>query len=802
MSAPPSSDSSSPIERRLAAIVFTDIVGYSARMQVNEADTVAKVRDDFARISAVCVAHSGEVLNTMGDGMLLSFGSAVQAVTCALQLQGEFAARNTALNTDPARESGLQHRIGIHLGDVIRQEGGGVAGDGVNIASRLESKAPPGGICVSESIYQTVRGKVPMREVLVGPVTLKNIATPITTYHLFPVATDVGTEVNAISPANAPARGKKLRVLLLWAGVIAALVAIFAGGWWLIANRATPQEKDSANAKSIAVLPFENMSEDKDKLFFAEGVHEDLLTQLSHIRDLRVVSRTSVMQYRGTTKSMRQIGQELGVAYLLEGSVRRIGNKVRVTGQLIRASKDEHVWAKNYDRELTDIFAIQAALAQEIAGSLKVAISPEERSSLERRSTESLAAYDLFLEARQLANQDPSSFSFDTIEKRRGLLKRAVELDPQFALAWAELAVAHANYTFQGFVGGEQSLAAALDAIDTAVRLAPEMPEIIGARGRFLYYGFQDFAGAQEEFTRLIRINPQDAMAHFWLGLLQRRQGRWLDAVANMKKAAQLEQGNILVSNSLAETLELGRRFDEAIVERKRTLGLLSTDPKGPSTLAWLAFRKSGSTREMDEWFSSLPKEHRDSPKVRSLGSAWALVTGNLAEYQRLDSDHESYDDGFLDRSVIGLELEAAMLLAANGDRTGALRRLKPLMDEWRQRRSFELGNSRLFADLSYAEAIAGNKSDAVRFSKRAVELMPVTRDALYGVDAIESRAFVQAWTGDKKGAIKSLASLLRTPGFLGDVHQMRTSARYAPLKGDPRFEALLNDPANQAPLF
>ena len=370
-----------PEKRRLAAVVFTDVVGYSARMQRDEASTISGVEADLDRMRKLCIEYGGEVLNSMGDGLMLCFPSAVKAVSFALKVQGEFAARKSSA------PQALEHRIGVHLGDVISLENGSVAGDGVNIASRLEAKAPPGGSCMSQTVYDTVNGKVPMQASFVGPQNLKNIAQPIPVWHVRPESGAGATDIRA-SKFAPPAPQRHAKRWLLSALSVVLVVSVAAGGWlWSRrdASLTPPVAKAGpalADSKSIAVLPFTNMSDNKDNAYFADGMQEELLTQLALLSELKVVSRTSVMDYRDTKKNIRQIGTELGVRTLVEGSVRRAGNSVRVAVQLIDTGSDKHLWAKSYDRELKDVFAIQSELATEIVRALKVSLSPHDQARL------------------------------------------------------------------------------------------------------------------------------------------------------------------------------------------------------------------------------------------------------------------------------------------------------------------------------------------------------------------------------------------------------------------------------------
>ena len=339
-------------QRRLAAIAFTDVVGYSKRMQQDEPGTLVLVRADFALMRELCGQHGGEVLKSTGDGLLLCFASVIEAVSFALKAQAKFAYREP---------SSLQHRIGIHLGDIYH-EGGDVAGDGVNIAARLQTKARPGTVCLSKSVYDAVKGKVPMQAESLGPQQFKNIAEPITIY-----LAQSGND-RPLSPA-VPRKIPRF--------VLAAVLLIGVGlaiAFWPQPRHTGPAGTVSSN--SVAVLPFTNMTDDKDTGYFADGIQDDILTALAPTHGLKVVSRTSVMRFRDTKLSMHEIGEALNTTFILEGSVRTSGSKVRVTVQLIDSRTDEHVWAKSFDRDISDIFAAQSEVSKQIALELIANVSP------------------------------------------------------------------------------------------------------------------------------------------------------------------------------------------------------------------------------------------------------------------------------------------------------------------------------------------------------------------------------------------------------------------------------------------
>ena len=561
-----------------------------------------------------------------------------------------------------------------------------------------------------------------------------------------------------------------------------------------------------ANDKSIAVLPLTNLSPDKENEFFADGMHEDILTNLANIPELRVVSRTSVMQYRDTKKPMPQIARELGVAYILEGSVRRAGNRVRITGQLIRAANDEHLWAKSYDRELTtkDMFDIQAALSTEIAGALKAAISPETKKLLERRPTENLAAYELYLKARGLGGGARTD-----LEKKRKFMEEALALDPNFAEAWGELAFAHAAHVFQMYDRTPGRLAQADAAINHAVSLAPDNPEIIRQFGTYAYFGYRDYPRATAQFEKVIRLQPNNARAIPFLGAVQRRQGRWLESVTNMRRALELDPRNLNIMENLVGSLISGRRWTEAMALSRK---LFETDPsyelqsRNGNSSARVEFLATGSTKQGDEWLARLSPAQLASPPIMAWRKNWAVVKGDYVEWQRLDKI-QPFDGE--NASRLEETADAAMILAAHGDMAGAATRLGGSLAEVRAELLVQPSNAKLWAALSRMEVLLGQKDAAMRDARQAVELLPESVDAFMGPAFTANLAAVYAWTGDKDRAIAEITRLLHIPTHsagdwisLINIHALRVSPRFFPLRGDPRFEALLKDPKNHEPLF
>jgi TolB-like protein/Flp pilus assembly protein TadD len=553
--------------------------------------------------------------------------------------------------------------------------------------------------------------------------------------------------------------------------------------------------------KSIAVLPFTNMSEDRDaNAFFADGIHEDILTNLAGIRELRVVSRTSVMDYRGTTKKIPQIGQELNVAYVLEGSVRRAGNKVRVTGQLIRTATDEHVWAKSFDRDLTDIFQIQAELAKAIAGELNAAISPQEQTQLTARPTENLAAYDLFLKSREIANRGAASNRED-LQKRERLLQSAVELDPKFLDAWCELVQAHVGLIAGSVDTTPARLAKAATALDRAKALAPDAPEVARAVGAYQLFGLREPGRAVEQFARLVELHPNDTESLNWLGTAQMLAGRWAESLATQRRLTQLDPANRTFGMNLAMTLRLVRRYDESLAELRRLLASRPDDPGVLRALGYVSFLATGSIEVAEQSLKRLETVDPDGADAVNLRQTRALRNRDYAEYFRLDQAHPGgLNRGSFDSTVI-TALEAARIYCAIGDMDGARKRLGNLPATLRAQLELEPNNTQYLRSIAMAESILGNHAEAIRWIDRAAEVMPEAKESRIGLTISVLRARILAWAGEKDRAIAEITRLFQVPSEL-NVHQMKGSIGWAPLLDDPRFQALMADPKNNAPLY
>ena len=417
------------MQRKLAVILSADVVGYSALMERDEAGTLTRLKANRQAIFDPRVAaHGGRVFKLMGDGALVEFGSVVAAVNCAREIQSLTASAPAAPGEEP-----LRYRIGLNLGEVI-VEGDDIYGDGVNVAARLQTLAPPGGVAVSRTVRDQAAGKGDFGFDDLGEHAVKNIERPVHVFALCAPAAD-----DALPAGTTPGRPSRL---------------------------------------SICVLPFANMSGDPEQEYFSDGVTEDIITDLSKVSALSVVSRNSAFTYKGKHTEIAQVARTLKVTHVLEGSVRKAGNRVRITAQLIEAATDSHLWAERYDRDLNDIFALQDEISEAIVGALKLRLLPAEKKAIEQRSTTNPEAYKLYLMARQY-NATGNSRHRDIAIR---LSRRAVEIDPTYARAWALLALCQSNKRLVDAGTGDDGW----DAAERALALQPNLAEAHAAKGRIL----------------------------------------------------------------------------------------------------------------------------------------------------------------------------------------------------------------------------------------------------------------------------------------------------------------------------
>jgi len=600
--------------------MFTDMVGSTLAAQTNEAQALRLRDEQAALVQPLFRDHGGREIKSLGDGFLAEFESALRAVECAIDIQEQLGGRNRAAGGPP-----IELRIGIHLGDV-EQRGADIVGDAVNIASRIEPLAPPGGVCISGEVFSQVRNKLPNRFEKLPPTPLKGLRVPIEVYRV-----------------ALPDRGQTV-------------------------------PPDESAPRGIAVLPFANISPDPNDAYFADGLTEELISVLSQLGGLRVIARTSVLPFRSTTKGIAEIGRELGVSSILEGSVRKAGSRLRITVQLIDVATQAHLWARTYDRELVDVFAVQAEIAREVAEALKVTLGTTEEARLESRPTVRPDSYLAYLKGRVLLRDRTA----EALAAAKEQFELATRLDPRNAFAFSGLSdVAMLQGIYVGSRSSsdlEASRSHALHALELDPMLAEAHASLAHALTEELRY-----AEAEREFRRALALNPSYASAHHWYSLLLQGQGRAEEAVRESALAEQGDPLSVAVLSAAVMLRILLRRVDDAGAKLDRLGAVENFGPRYHLTM----FEFRLAQREFDQ-------------------------AGR--ELELLRASHR-YDDELIARY--------AFLYAATGERGRAVERLRQLI---------ALPDRLAFKEDTIASiyAVLGDLDEAFRWLDRAAEARAV----------------------------------------------------------------------------
>jgi TolB-like protein/class 3 adenylate cyclase/Tfp pilus assembly protein PilF len=566
------------MERRLAAILAADVVGYSRLMAADEAGAHVRLRalrQEF--IEPKIAEHHGRVVKLMGDGALVEFASVVEAVQCAAAIQTGVAERQAELPEDRR----ITFRIGINIGDVIIEEGD-VYGDGVNIAARLEALADPGELCVARNVYDQVKSKVAFGFEPMGEHRVKNIPEPVTVYRVIP---EPGPLAKVLGLRRAGLRRQRLGALA--AAAVVLLVAADGAWLWLRSadralappDAATPVTASTApvapqtplDKHRLAVLPFANISADPEDEYFSDGMTEELISKLSRLQDLTVIARTSVMQYKETGKSIAEIGRELQVGTILEGSVRKSGDRLRITAQLVDVEGQGHLWSEDYDRTLDDVFAIQSAVAESVADALEVTLGPGEKRQLEKQGTQDLDAYHLYLQGLHLYHR----YSEESLNDSITYFERALKHDPAFAQAYAGIGMAYLQLGFSSNLTPRSAFEKSRAAAEKALELDDTIVDAqlaVAITAQILHH---DQARARLAYERAVGMAPNSASAHDWYGMnYLSPMGRGEEAVAEVRRAVELDPVSVLYLTDLGWAYYMAHQYDPAIEHLQRTLEL------------------------------------------------------------------------------------------------------------------------------------------------------------------------------------------------------------------------------------
>ena len=506
------------MKRRLAAILAADLVGYSRLIRADEEGTLAALqtlrRDALEPIVA---QHHGRIVKLMGDGVLVEFTSVVDAVRAATQFQHSLSERNAGQPEDRR----LEFRVGVNLGDVVI-DGEDIQGDGVNLAARLEGLADPGGVCISDGVYDQVRDRLDIHFADLGNREVKNINRPIRVWQW----------------KNRPSENA-------------------------LAPHPLAPDSDEDKRPRIAVLPFNNMSGDPEQEYFSDGITEDIITDLSQASGLFVVARNSTFTYKGKPVKVQRVSRDLDVRYILEGSVRKAGNRVRISAQLIDGVTSGHLWADRYDRDLDDIFAVQDEIAHSIAGALKVKLLPNESEAIKKKPTENIEAYQFFLRGRQFFNRHTKS-SYDVARK---MFSKAIELDPDYARAYA--GIADCNTWLYEYYGTSVPLDEVVAASAKALELDNELAEAHASRGFALAISEQ-YEMAEREFEEAIRLDPNLFESYFFYGRTCFNQGKFDQAIKLYELASEVQPDDFQSLSLLSGAYSaLGRREDAEAADRR-----------------------------------------------------------------------------------------------------------------------------------------------------------------------------------------------------------------------------------------
>jgi len=792
------------LELEIAHLLLIDVCGYSKLLVNDQVESLQQLNRIVRSTDCFRAAEAKDKLIRLptGDGMaLLFFENLEQPARCALEIA-------QALKDRPE----IQVRMGIHSGPINQvpdvNDRINIPGAGINIAQRVLDCGDAGHILLSKHVADDLKEYRHWQPYLqdLGECEVKH-GLRLQLVNL--CKNDLGNpqvpeklkrrkrwkEGGPIHPVASPRwpRWAPIAALLFSGCALAISFTIFlrhraaSGETFAGATGAIPD-------KSIAVLPFENLSDDKQNAYFADGVQDEILTNLAKVADLKVISRTSVMQYKKNIiqRNLREVGKTLGVAHILEGTVQRAGGRVRVSAQLIDARTDAHLWGESYDREIADVFAIENELAETIVAQLKSKLSPEEKAAIEQKPTNDLAAYDLYLRGRELI--DGAVFSsgkelFEAID----LLQQALKRDPSFALAYYQLAHAHDQLYVRAIDHTAERLKLAEAAIESLRRLQPDSGEAHLALAKHLYWGYLDYDKARSELAAAQRALPNDPVVFLLMGYIDRRQGRWDDSIKNMQQALSLDPRGpqtAFMLEQISRTYQLMRRYADEAIALDRAIALASDNP---------ALRTNRARVDLSSRGDVQPLKNALRPLVADKAQAadFALEWLELSKYER---NWEEATRALEVMAPDGCREEAfpfprgwceGVVARARGDGESARAALTAARAEVEKIVQEQRDNAPALCVLAVIDAALGNKKQANQGGKRAAELLPVTRDAVDGARLNKYLALTYALTGRKDAALTELAAAAKIPGYV-NYGELRLDPIWDPLRDDPRFEKIV----------
>ncbi|PYI77518.1 MAG: hypothetical protein DMF04_06075 [Verrucomicrobia bacterium] len=795
----------SDLELEIGHILLIDVVGYSTLLVNEQIELLQQLNQIVRSTQSFHRAEAAGRLTRLptGDGMaLLFFGSPEEPAQCALAV-------SAAIQAHPH----IKLRMGVHSGPVNRvtdvNDRLNVAGPGINVAQRVMDCGDAGHILLSRHVADDLEQYRHWKPYLhdLGECVVKhglrlhlvnlfkdNVGNPDLPHKLRRRSRwrFAGAPVHQIPTLQ---RGL-LITLLLGAATVA--------GFLMFSNR---QKSNFARAiaeasqvspvaipdKSIAVLPFKNLSDDRENAFFTDGVQDEIVTDLAKVADLKVISRTSVMQYRDTTsRNIRQIGKELGVAHVLEGSVQRVGGIVRVTAQLIDARTDGHLWSDHYDRNVADVFAIETELAKQIVSQLKATLSTEEKAAIEEGPTRDLKAYDLYLRAENLI--DAIAFSAqgkENLFEAIRLLDSTVARDPTFVRAYCQLARAHDQIYFLGFDHTPARLALAESAIQAILRLRPNGGEAHLALAQHLYWGYRDYTHAREELAIARRDLPNEPLSPLLTGYIDRREGRWDDSIREMEHALDLDPRNIFILQQISLTYANLRRHSDRAAVLDRVLTILPQDANTRMQRALVDLDWRADLQPLRSAITWVATENRGAiPEVADYWRLLALCDRNpvTAGQALANTSLEGSEEGGVYCPKAWWEGLVARTFNDNAGAHAAFARARVEIDKIvREQPDY----AQPLSLLGMIDAGLSRKQDAIREGKRATELLLLSKDALGSTALIENLAVIYAWVDEKALACDQLELLANIPSGVR-YGQLCLHPYWDSLRKNPRFEKIV----------
>jgi TolB-like protein/class 3 adenylate cyclase len=791
-------------QRKLAAIMFTDMVGYGALSQRDDKLALELLEEHRRLLREIFPRFNGTEIKTIGDAFLIEFNSALEAAQCAIEIQRTLAKRNHDVTADRR----IELKIGLHIGDVVHR-GGDVYGDGVNIASRIEQLAGAGGICVSMDVERQIRNALEARFEKLAPTELKNISVSMDLFRIVlpwerQTASAAKSEIR--SPKSEIGKRPRTSAATKRIGIAAILLLAIGIGWWWTTRKLLPaRQQPVARAidqpanipeKSIAVLPFENLSDEKVNAYFAEGIQDEILTKLASIADLKVISRTSTARYKSKPEDLKTVSQQLGVATVLEGTVQRAADKVRINVQLIDARADTHLWAKSYDRDAKDVFAVESEVSQEIADALQAKLSSGEADALTTAPTRDAEAYDLFLKGEYEEREAESSLKAETFDRAAAFYNKALDRDPSFALAVARLASSKILRHWLVVKLGKSELAEIKRLADHALVLAPNLPDAHIALGNFYYYGQRQYDDALSEFHRALELRPNNVQAQEQIAFIYRRQGRWELALSEIAKCEERDPRNAtLVANFGTTYLNL-RMWSEAKRAGSRALALDPHSVVGMRAVFLSDLNGSVSLSEAKRTFAgfpagttlSNPSQVGNVAAIIGDGTYLYVVERNFAAALQAWSN-ESSDSG-LERSRLAARVAIHVLAS---DETSVLDEVVKSRSLVEARVREQPDDIRALTELSWMALAQKRNAEALALAHQAAESLPVEKDAMGAPAILAGLAEIQARAGEPGEAVKTLRRLLSIPaGVCISIQRLKIDPVWDPIRNDPGFQQLL----------